>query len=352
MPPSPHNHHLLITGGAGFIGINSARHFAERGWQVTVLDNLSRRGTEENLRWLQDQPAIAGKLQFVRCDIRDRTALESAIATARPEVLLHLAAQVAVTTSVTDPREDFEINARGTFNVLEAVRQHSPETFVINASTNKVYGKLEEIGVTERNGRYEYRDLAGGVSETQQLDFHSPYGCSKGTADQYSLDYARIYGLDTVSFRQSCIYGTRQFGIEDQGWVAWFTIAAVLGKTITLYGDGKQIRDVLHVDDLARAYAAAITHRDQARGQAFNIGGGPANTLSLRELLAHLEQRLEIQIPIHWADWRPGDQPVFVCNLDKVKQRLGWQPTISVHDGVGQLIDWVRDNRHLFDWLA
>jgi len=344
--------HLLITGGAGFIGVNSARYFAERGWHVTVLDNLSRRGTEENLRWLQDQPAIAAQLDFIRCDIRDRAALEAAVAAARPAALLHLAAQVAVTTSVSDPREDFEINALGTFNVLEAVRRHSPATFVINASTNKVYGKLEEIGITERNGRYEYRDLPGGVSERQQLDFHSPYGCSKGTADQYSLDYARIYGLDTVTFRQSCIYGTRQFGIEDQGWVAWFTIAAVLGKPITIYGDGKQIRDVLHVADLARAYEAAITHRDQARGLAFNIGGGPANTLSLRELLAHLEQRLNIQIPLQWADWRPGDQPVFVCNLDKAQQRLGWQPAIRVPDGVGQLIDWVRDHRQLFDWLA
>ena len=338
---------MLITGGAGFIGVNAARYFADKGWRITVLDNLSRRGTEDNLRWLQDQADI----RFERVDIRDQAALEAAVKSARPDVLLHLAAQVAVTTSVTDPREDFEINALGTFNVLEAVRQHSPESFVINASTNKVYGKMEEVGTVERNGRYEYRDLPSGVAETQQLDFHSPYGCSKGAADQYTIDYARIYGIQSVTFRQSCIYGTRQFGIEDQGWVAWFTIAAVLGKQITIYGDGKQIRDVLHVDDLVRAYEAAIDHREAASGQAFNIGGGPANTLSLRELLAYLEQMLGIEIPLQWADWRPGDQPVFVCDLSKARERLGWQPQIAVQDGVGQLIHWVKDNERLFDWL-
>jgi CDP-paratose 2-epimerase len=338
---------MLITGGAGFIGVNAARYFADKGWHITVLDNLSRRGTEDNLRWLQDQADI----RFERVDIRDHAALEAAVKSARPDVPLHLAAQVAVTTSVTDPREDFEINALGTFNVLEAVRQHSPESFVINASTNKVYGKMEEVGTVERNGRYEYRDLPTGVAETQQLDFHSPYGCSKGVADQYTIDYARIYGLQSVTFRQSCIYGTRQFGIEDQGWVAWFTIAAVLGKQITIYGDGKQIRDVLHVDDLARAYEAAINHREAASGQAFNIGGGPGNTMSLRELLAYLEQTLGIDIPLQWADWRPGDQPVFVCDLSKARARLGWQPQIGVQDGVRQLIHWVRDNKQLFDWL-
>jgi CDP-paratose 2-epimerase len=338
---------MLITGGAGFIGVNAARYFADKGWQLTVLDNLSRRGTEDNLRWLQDQADI----RFERVDIRDQAALEAAVKSARPDVLLHLAAQVAVTTSVTDPREDFEINALGTFNVLEAVRQHSPESFVINASTNKVYGKMEDVGTVERNGRYEYRDLPTGVAETQQLDFHSPYGCSKGAADQYTIDYARIFGLQSVTFRQSCIYGTRQFGIEDQGWVAWFTIAAVLGKQITIYGDGKQIRDVLHVDDLARAYEAAIRHREAASGQAFNIGGGSANTMSLRELLAYLEQTLGIEIPLQWSDWRPGDQPVFVCDLSKARECLVWGPQIGVQDGVRQLIYWVQDNERLFDWV-
>ena len=338
---------ILITGGAGFIGVNAARYFAEHGWSIAILDNLSRRGAEDNLRWLRERVA----LRFERADIRDPAAMDRVVGDLRPDVVLHLAAQVAVTTSVTDPREDFEINAFGTFNVLDAVRRLSPESFFINASTNKVYGKMEEVGVAERNGRYEYRDLPAGVDERQLLDFHSPYGCSKGTADQYAIDYSRIYGLKTVTFRQSCIYGTRQFGIEDQGWVAWFTIAAVLGKTITIYGDGKQIRDVLQVDDLARAYEAAYQRRGQASGQAFNIGGGSGNTMSLLELLGYLETELGIQIPLRWSDWRPGDQPVFVCNVAKAERLLGWRPQIGVKDGVRQLIHWVRENRGLFDWL-
>jgi len=336
---------ILITGGAGFIGVHSARHFQELGWTVTVLDNLSRKGTPENLAWLQN----ARPSRFVQADVRDRDAVERIVGEIRPDALLHLAAQVAVTTSVEDPRADFDTNALGTFNMLEAVRRKSPQTFFINASTNKVYGRMEDLGVVERNGRYEYGDPAGGVSEERALDFHSPYGCSKGAADQYTIDYARIYGLKTVTFRQSCIYGTRQFGIEDQGWVAWFTIASVLGKPITIYGDGKQIRDVLHVGDLVRVYEAAFAHRNRVTGQAFNIGGGPDNTLSLRELIAQLEQTLGNKIPLKWGDWRPGDQPVFVCNVTKAEKLLGWRPSTGVREGVDELIDWTRDNRQLFD---
>ena len=338
---------MLITGGAGFIGVNSAEYFCNRGWAVTVLDNLSRRGTGDNLRWLQDSHAVS----FVKNDIRDYAALADAVAAARPDVVLHLAAQVAVTTSVANPREDFEINALGTFNVLEAVRHRAPEAFFINASTNKVYGKMEDIGIVERNGRYEYDTLPGGVDELHALDFHSPYGCSKGVADQYTIDYLRIYGIRGTTFRQSCIYGTRQFGIEDQGWVAWFTIAAILGKPITIYGDGRQIRDVLYVGDLARAYEAAIKSQDVASGQAFNIGSGPSNTMSLRELLAYLEAELGREIPLAWGDWRPGDQPVFVCDVAKARQRLGWEPTTPVEAGVRQLIDWVNGNKPLFAWV-
>jgi CDP-paratose 2-epimerase len=338
---------ILITGGAGFIGVNSAKHFAERGWNVTILDNLSRRGTEDNLRWLQSQANIA----FEHADVRDAEAVRRVVAKVKPSAVLHLAAQVAVTTSVTNPREDFEINALGTFNVLEAVRLEARDAFFVYASTNKVYGKMHDVPVIERNGRYEYETLTSGVPETQQLDFHSPYGCSKGVADQYTIDYSRIYGLKTVAMRQSCIYGTRQFGIEDQGWVAWFTIAAVLGKTITIYGDGKQIRDVLHVEDLARAYEAAIVNQDQVAGQAINIGGGPTNTMSLIELLAYLEDELKLKIPLKWDQWRPGDQPVFVCDLNKAKTLLDWQPNIGVRDGVKTLSRWVADNRELFAWL-
>jgi CDP-paratose 2-epimerase len=335
----------LITGGAGFIGVNAAKHFHERSWAVTILDNLSRRGAQDNLDWLRRQQQV----RFERADIRDRDAIERVVGQLRPDAVLHLAAQVAVTTSVADPREDFEINALGTFNVLEAVRLKSPDSFFINASTNKVYGRMKDVDVVERNGRYEYRDLPNGVSEEQPLDFHSPYGCSKGVADQYTIDYARIYGIHSVTFRQSCIYGTRQFGIEDQGWVAWFTVAAILGKPITIYGDGKQIRDVLHVQDLARAYEIAFERREVVGGQAFNMGGGPANTLSLLELIGFLEEHLKISVPLKWSEWRPGDQPVFVCGLEKAARMLDWRPMISVRDGVGQLVRWVRDNKALFE---
>lgn len=336
---------ILITGGAGFIGVNSAISFIRNGWQVIVLDNLSRKGAKLNLQWLKEQSDFI----FEDIDIRDSDNVSNAIKKHQPDVLLHLAAQVAVTTSVINPREDFDINALGTLNLLEAVRQHSPDTFFINASTNKVYGKMEDLGIIERNGRYEYEHLMSGVPENRNLDFHSPYGCSKGVADQYTIDYARVYNLNTVTLRQSCIYGPRQFGIEDQGWVAWFTIAAMLDKEITVYGDGKQIRDVLHVEDLVAAYQAAIDNRQRISGTAINIGGGPSNTLSLLELLDYLEKTLEKKITPSWDDWRPGDQPVFVCDLDKAKEEMDWQPTISVDQGVVKLIHWVQQNASLFE---
>jgi len=336
---------ILITGGAGFIGVNSAISFIRNGWQVIVLDNLSRKGAKLNLQWLNEQSDFI----FEDIDIRDSDNVSNAIKKHQPDVLLHLAAQVAVTTSVINPREDFDINALGTLNLLEAVRQHSPDTFFINASTNKVYGKMEDLGIIERNGRYEYEHLMSGVPENRNLDFHSPYGCSKGVADQYTIDYARVYNLNTVTLRQSCIYGPRQFGIEDQGWVAWFTIAAMLDKEITVYGDGKQIRDVLHVEDLVAAYQAAIDNRQRISGTAINIGGGPSNTLSLLELLDYLEKTLDKKITPLWDDWRPGDQPVFVCDLDKAKEEMDWQPTISVDQGVVKLIHWVQQNASLFE---
>ena len=269
----------------------------------------------------------------------------------RPDMLLHLAAQVAVTTSYTNPREDFEINALGSFNVMEAVRLRAPEAFVLYASTNKVYGGMETVPVVQGEHGYRFADLPLGVPEHQPLDFHSPYGCSKGVADQYTIDYARIYDLQTCSFRQSCIYGIRQFGIEDQGWVAWFSIAALLGKPITLYGDGWQTRDVLNVQDLTRAYEAAWNHRSTVSGQAFNIGGGPANTLCLRDLLGFLQEELNITLTPRTGATRPGDQPVFVCDIRKADELMGWAPQIGVSEGVRNLIRWVRENRDLFDFL-
>jgi CDP-paratose 2-epimerase len=254
-----------------------------------------------------------------------------------------MAAQVAVTTSVTDPRTDFEVNALGTFNLLEAARHAGDNPIVVFASTNKVYGGMEDVAIVEQPTRYAYRDLPLGVPETRPLDFNSPYGCSKGAADQYTRDYARIYGLRSVVFRQSCIFGPHQMGVEDQGWVAWFVIAALTGQPITIYGDGKQVRDVLHVDDLIDAYLAAVERIDVTAGQVYNMGGGPDLTMSVwAEFGPMLEKLLGRRIEVGYGDWRPGDQRVYISDIRKAKQELGWAPKIGVHDGLAQLIEWVK----------
>ncbi len=336
---------IMVTGGAGFIGSNAVRRFLSEGHQVVVVDDLSRRGTDKNLAWLK----TLGSFDFERVDIRNAPALEAVVkGHGNVDLVLHLAAQVAVTTSVVEPRQDFEINALGTFNVLEAVRKHAKEATVLYSSTNKVYGGLEQVPVVERGGRYVFRDRPQGISEEEPLDFHSPYGCSKGAADQYVRDYARIYGLRTVVLRQSCIYGRRQFGVEDQGWVAWFTIASILGRPITLYGDGKQVRDVLFVDDLVNLYLAAAENIDRVSGQVYNVGGGPQNQMSLLELLADLEALGGKPIPRSISKPRPGDQPVFVCDIAKAEKELGWRPAVSARQGVETLYAWVQENRGLF----
>jgi CDP-paratose 2-epimerase len=328
----------LITGGAGFIGTNLAAHYLERGKRVTVLDDLSRRGSEENLRWLRR--SYGERLQVVRSDIRLASRdLDRAVEQA--DVVFHLAAQVAVTTSVTNPLDDFEVNARGTLNVLEAVRRSGTRPTVVYSSTNKVYGELSDLAVVERDGRYEFADLPDGVPETRPLDFHSPYGCSKGAADQYVIDYSRIYGLKTLVFRQSCIYGSHQFGVEDQGWVAWFAIRALQRQPVTIYGDGRQVRDVLHVDDLIRAYAAALDALPATCGKAYNVGGGPANTLSLLELVDLLAVQLGYRLEYGFDEWRPGDQRVFISDVGRAQADFGWRPTIAPAAGVGKLTAWL-----------
>jgi CDP-paratose 2-epimerase len=248
---------------------------------------------------------------------------------------------VAVTTSVTEPREDFEINALGTFNLLETVRASRSRPVVLYSSTNKVYGKMDGVPVQARGRRYEYADRPQGIGEDAQLDFHSPYGCSKGCADQYVRDYARIYGLKTVVFRQSCIYGPHQMGIEDQGWIAWFTLRALEGRPVTIYGDGMQVRDVLYVDDLIAAYAAAIQNIDEVSGETYNIGGGPANTLSLLELICRLESRLGRAVEHKFEPWRPGDQLVYISDIRKAGKQLNWSPRFGIEDGLGRLADWI-----------
>lgn len=335
----------LITGGAGFIGTNLADHYLSHGKRVTIFDNFSRAGTRENVRWLKAKHD--GRLQIVEGDVRWPDEEFQALVE-ESEVLFHLAAQVAVTTSVTDPSEDFEINARGTFNVLEAVRKSSSRPAVLYSSTNKVYGKMDDLAIIERGGRYAYEDLETGVPVTRPLEFYSPYGCSKGCGDQYVVDYARIYGLDTVAFRQSCIYGPHQFGIEDQGWVAWFAIRAMQGLPFTIYGDGKQVRDVLYIGDLIAAYDAAVTHIDKTRGKAYNIGGGPQHTLSLLEFVGLLEEQFGRRLEYDFDDWRPGDQLVYISDLQQAAQDFGWAPKVGAVEGVANLIDWLSMNRALF----
>jgi CDP-paratose 2-epimerase len=336
---------ILITGGAGFIGVNSVYYFAKKGHNVVIFDNLSRDGTDKNLEWIQKEC----KVEFFKGDLRKFVDLVDVFNNnGKFDLILHLAAQVAVTKSVNDPYEDFEINALGTFNLLEATRRYCPEATFIYSSTNKVYGEMEDLNIIQNNGRYTYKDLAEGVDETRNLDFHSPYGCSKGAADQYCRDYYRIYGLKTIVLRQSCIYGYRQFGIEDQGWVAWFCIATALGKPITIYGDGKQIRDVLFIDDLIKAFELVYKNRSKTAGQIFNIGGGPKNTMSLHELIVSLEKQKGEKIPVSYDDWRPGDQKVFVGNIAKAKKELRWEPTVNPTEGVEKLYKWVIDNKNLF----
>jgi len=341
--------HVLITGGAGFIGANLANRLLGEGYKVTIFDNLSRSGCESNLTWLREAHG-SDSFQLISADITDFDAIKKAVVD--KERVYHLAGQVAVTTSVKNPRKDFEDNALGTFNVLEAVRISGNDPIFIFASTNKVYGGMEDVAVIEDGKRYRYQDFPDGISESQTVDFHSPYGCSKGAADQYVRDYSRIYNLRTVVSRQSCIYGYRQFGIEDQGWVAWFVIAALKKRSISIYGNGKQVRDILFVDDLLDAYDAMVQNIDKATGRIYNIGGGPQNTMSIwADFGPMLEGLIGHEIPVTYQDWRPGDQPIYVSNIQKAKDELGWSPRISVAQGIKQLFEWVRDNQQHFDHM-
>lgn len=336
----------LVTGGAGFIGSNYVERLLKRAESVVVYDNLSRDGAKKNLKWLQDTFGDKA-FEFIQADIRDAAKLASAASHA--DVIVHLAAQVAVTTSVRDPRADFEDNALGTFNVLEAARTSGRNPVVIYASTNKVYGGLEDLKIIEKPTRYDFAELKQGVSESYPLDFHSPYGCSKGAGDQYVRDYARIYDLPTVVMRQSCIYGPRQFGMEDQGWVAWFIIRLVQGKPFTIYGDGKQVRDVLHVEDLLDSYDLVLKNINSVAGKIYNIGGGPANTLSVwSEFRPILEELFGKSIQVGFDEWRPGDQKVFISDISKAQKEFGWKPKIDVKSGISKLYIWIRDNTALF----
>jgi CDP-paratose 2-epimerase len=334
------NRPVLVTGGCGFIGCNIADRLASRDRTVVVLDNLARIGVRENAQWLTSR--YGKRINIVIADIRDPISVIEAVRDAG--AVIHLAAQVAVTDSITDPVADFEINARGTVNVLEAIRLHNPSAPLLFASTNKVYGRLIDDSEIVRTGE-RYRPagpvLAEGISENAPLDFYSPYGCSKGTADQYVRDYARVFGLQAVVMRMSCIYGPRQFGTEDQGWIAHFLLSALRGERLTIYGDGYQVRDALHVSDAVEAWLAALDHIALVRGRVFNLGGGPANSVSLRELIGLLSELTGHEIAYSFADWRPGDQPWYVTDTRALHTALGWQPKTSLQDGLLSLHQWL-----------
>jgi len=322
MTASTEPRRVLITGGAGFLGVNAAAHLIERGWHATVLDNLSRRGTERNLKWLiTKHPA---RVTFIKGDVRNATSVAEQVKD--QHAILHLAAQVAVTTSLVDPSTDFEINALGTLNVLEAARKHNPEAPFVFASTNKVYGKLDHN--------------SGPCKETQPLDFHSPYGCSKGTGDQYVRDYARCFHMNTVVLRQSCIYGAHQYGTEDQGWVAHFVHSILNDRPLTIYGDGKQVRDLLDARDLSALYEIAINNIDKTRGEIYNVGGGEPNQRNLVEVIDQIGELVNKTPEFSFSDWREGDQAYYVSDISKAKAQLDWEPTIQFDQGLKDLVAW------------
>jgi len=335
---------IVVVGGAGFIGSNLAESFLREGRDVIILDNLSRPGVVENLHWLQDRHGDL--VHPVIEDIRDIEAIKSVFKKA--SAVFHFAAQTAVTTSLARPVDDFEVNALGTVNVLEAIRSGAPRAPIIFASTNKVYGNLAGLEMVQSAECYEPADQAvalHGIGEDQKPDFCTPYGCSKGVADQYVLDYAKSYGLRTAVLRMSCIYGPRQFGTEDQGWVAHFLIKALRSEPISIYGDGRQVRDILHVNDAVSAYRLLLGQIDAAQGHAYNLGGGPANAVSIMTVLHEIEQLMGRRLSVDHDEWRAGDQVYFVADTRRLQRTLGWKSTIPWRQGLRDLYDWLAETQ-------
>ncbi len=337
---------VLVTGGAGFIGSNVADRLAREGHDVLVYDALARPGVETNLAWLKKRHPQ--RISSVVADIRDEQAVADAAGEAA--AIFHFAAQVAVTTSLVEPREDFDIHVRGTLHLLDALRRRNEPVPLLFASTNKVYGDLADVALEATNDAYLPRDAAvraSGISEDRALDFHTPYGCSKGAADQYVLDYARSFGVPTAVMRMSCIYGPRQMGTEDQGWVAHFLIRALQGEPISIYGDGRQVRDILDISDAVDAYLAAWRRIKAVQGRAFNLGGGAGNAVSLRQLLRYIEDLLGRPIDLAFSDWRAGDQRYYVSNTRRAALELGLRPPVPWRTGVAALARWLADERGL-----
>ncbi|PZX19168.1 CDP-paratose 2-epimerase [Breznakibacter xylanolyticus] len=333
----------LITGGCGFIGSNLAAEVLKRGDELFIFDNLFRYGSSSNLEWLRKQ----GDFRFFPYDIRNLNDVETVVNEIKPDFIFHLAGQVAMTTSIQNPRLDFEVNAIGTFNLLDSVRKYSPNSIILYSSTNKVYGDFGYLTFEETVTRYICKEFPNGFNESINLDFHSPYGCSKGTADQYLLDYARIYGIKTAVFRHSSMYGGNQHATYDQGWIGWFCKKAleIKSKTIkepfSISGTGKQVRDVLHAEDVVNLYFSAIQNIEKVKGQAFNVGGGIENSLSLLELFATLEQMLSIKMTYIQLVPRESDQLFFVADNTKISHLTGWQPKINSLCGLEKMLQWL-----------
>ncbi|MDM7273529.1 NAD-dependent epimerase/dehydratase family protein [Sulfurihydrogenibium azorense] len=333
----------LITGGCGFLGSNLAAEVLKRNEELIIFDNLYRVGSYANLEWLKTQ----GEFKFIHGDVRNREDIEVLIKNEKPDVIFHLAGQVAMTTSLENPRLDFEVNALGTFNLLDAVRKFSPESIVIYSSSNKVYGDLEWVEYEETETRYIAVDFPNGFPESIPLDFRTPYGCSKGAADQYILDFYKTYGIRTVVFRHSSMYGGRQFSTYDQGWIGWFCLKAIeiknskLKEPFTIHGNGKQVRDVLHAVDMVSLYFKTVENIEKVKGEAFNIGGGIENSLSLIELFDILEKMLDVRINYRKLSPRKSDQKVFVADITKAKKLIGWQPKVSKEEGIKLMVEWI-----------
>lgn len=330
---------VLITGGAGFIGSNLAYSLLSRGDEVTIYDNLSRKIVKNNLKRLKES-THKGKLKIVIDDVRNKNSLNKAIK--NQDVIFHLAAQTAVTNSIRSPMDDFEVNTIGAINLLEGIRKYNPESTILYASTNKVYGGMEHLKYGQTKSRFTFleKKFKGGINESFPLDFNSPYACSKGSADQYFLSYAKIYDLNTTVFRQSCIYGQGQFGDENQGWVMYFFKKILQGKEINIYGNGKQVRDILYIDDLIDAYLQAVNKINKIKGNVYNIGGGSKNTVSLIELIKIIEKKIKKQSHYSFKESRPGDQKIFFSDNKKAYQELGWKPKIGIDQGLDKLYKW------------
>ncbi len=334
---------ILITGGAGFIGSNTAEFFSKKKWKVYIFDNLSRKGTKINLKRIKNKIS-----NFYFGDIKNYNKLNNILKRVKPDVIIHAAGQVAVTKSIQDPKKDFNDNLFGTFNLLESIRKNKLKSKLIYTSTNKVYGNLEYLKFVEKKEKYIFKNLKKGVGEKLNLDLHSPYGCSKGAADQYINDYSRIYGLDAVVLRQSCVYGENQFGIEDQGWVAWFSIASYLKKKITIYGNGKQVRDILFITDLCDLYYKIATSKKKIINECiFNVGGGYKFSLSILELLNILRKKNKINLKLKYSKARKGDQKIFISDNSKINKYFRWKPKTSPTKGIDKLLQWIKKNHQL-----